>query len=424
MAATDEKAMLDAFLELGTIHSMLMELCTSFMSLVDLDDVHAMEYKEIRKAIWRGKLLEAPLERARIKKELVFWEVGPRDQELQRTLGKLAYPHLLNGEIAENIINIYGILPMMMDEIVRNVEKLLKHEHIQERHHIRHGVFMTLCWMRKNPTFVDLGQMYGMNRGQAYKTVRRFLDYLQVATNAIPESHAWRSTALKYYKNRYGATVATIGSVDCTGCPRNNRHPNSYLLIRGDREGASLTTQILVDFEDQILEVIVAYGHNGDEPIFVYGGTRDRLIEQNLAILTDLGYEADHLIITPESGTGKSRTESDFNTAQASKRSGVEQVNGLIKGKWKVVAGRCRASPRMQAQAIVIACSLVNRWREALPRELTVHNTGRDDHTMEVDGPECIRGQSRERAIQTDNRKNAALEQLERTRRLMEEKEP
>lgn len=398
--ATTPEELRDAFEKIIAWETALSDA----LDAMNLEDGIATSYPEVKKPIWLKKLLKHASARQDRKEEVELkFDVPNLGEFVAPKKGKLLLPHNHRGKVKQGtLIDLYGLPSYLLDVVIEKVNVVVT-KLKRNTENLNHTVLMTLFWMRKNAPMVDLQRQFGVSsEGRAYTLIRRGLIYLRVALDSlVPKSTKWSNKSpLKKLVNYYGEVVSAVGNLDGTAMYRRIKHGNSWLLFRGDRDRAALTTQILSDFNGRVLDAVVCYGHNADGGILSFSGTKKKLEELGLAVLVDSGYEADRNFVTPESGAKKSRMTSKYNEAHGNVRSGVEQVNSWIKN-WKVVTA-CRVSIKLQSTAIIVACCLYNLWRKQFPLERTTWVDGTDLSMLTARGPKVVRGLDREENLELE----------------------
>lgn len=411
MEANEEEEALNA---LSEAWDRLLDMVYAIQAL-DVDDGTAKSQKAVKKALWKRKLLRGALEDfdKQRKVQMKAWSLGgvshgePQGRILTRRV-----PHTTS-PTEEDLIEYYGLPEELLDVVLGRVQDVCCGLKGRPMAHLDHKLLMTLYWMRNNPTLSMLGRTFGVKKSCAWKNLRKMLAYLRVATDSwIPKSKKWRTNpAIQKIVNHHGESVLALGNLDGTAMYRRIKHPEGILFFRGDRGRAALTTQIISGFDDMVLDVVVCYGINSDGGVLNFSATKEKLKKHGLAVLVDSGYEADTLLVPPESGPHKGTAKTSFNTAHGHARSGVERVNAWVKN-WRVVSA-CRTSVAMQSTAIVIACALYNLWRERFPLKTSVwHDSGLVNPLVNV-GPQWVRGMSREDCNELRKRREKLRKEFE-----------
>lgn len=374
----------------------------------------SMSHKAVKKFVHNKKLVSSSsssFDKGRIVEKERMEGVLFADAASHR---KYKVPH--SEETTEgDMLAFYGLPEALFNRVFKAVWKVVAKYRYKKRvrKRLRHSLYMTLYWLRRNPTFQHLEAIFGIRQGQAYRTIRRTLIFLRVALDSlIPKSVQWRKNKhIKKLVNFYGEEVKALGNLDGTAMYRRIKHgEDSWLLFRGDRDRPALTTQILSDFSGKVVDVVVSSGRNGDGSILSFSGTKQELEKLGLAVVVDSGYEADRFIITPESGQRKEGMTTTYNDAHGNVRSSVEQVNSWIKN-WRAVTA-CRASIRMQATSIIVACCLYNLWRTEYPVDMSVWTDGTNLEPMTRVGPKVVRGVDAEERLRIIEAQWEAIEQL------------
>lgn len=428
-AETNEEAM-EAVQE---VSEALVQLAMQLHGL-EMDDIHAVGQKELKKAINKTKVLQTPPDAASQTRvvQLTGWSFeGVSYAVSQGRILTRCLPHS-KAPTEQDLRELYGLPEALLNDVKLRIEGVVFGLRGRPVSHLHFKILLTLYWLRNNPTLVKLGMTFGVAKNYAWKTLRRMLAYFRVALDdLIPKSHQWRDVVCsKEIMNHLGQKVTAIGSLDGTAMYRRENRLGKTLLWRGDRDRPALTTQILSDFEDKVVDVVVTYGHNSDGGIAGFSGMKEKLEQHGLAVLVDSGYDASEYFVTPESGSHKTTMKTTYNDAHGHVRSGVERVNSWIKN-WRVVSN-CRVSIAMQSTSIIIACALYNLLRTYTPLNWTPWvNEALVSALLDV-GPMVVRDVPRKDAIAAkmlkqyyEKKMEEANRDLERSVALMEgEREP
>lgn len=300
-----------------------------------------------------------------------------------------------------------GFTKKVFDEIVEHARVVIQKEKLTwrctEEGNVEFSCYVMLYWLRTNLKFKHLGPAFKISRSESHRIVMRYLVILRCALHHVPsDPTSWDKHApIVMASNAQGKKMRCIGSLDCTTCFRNRRHPGSHLLYRGDHGKHALSVQVLVDWEGRVLDVVVAQGRMNDYALVGMCGVRGVLKENHFAVFADGGYEQEECIITPECAVNKLAIVTEFNEIQASMRSGVECVNSFLKN-WDVLANRCRLSPEYHAMAIFVAANLHNLRKKHHPTKALTAGAVQQVLASQkmsdilVNGPRIIRGKTRD----------------------------
>lgn len=121
--------------------------------------------------------------------------------------------------------------------------------------------------------------------------------------------------------------------IDCSSHLRKRVHPCQQLYYWGDVGGHQLTVQTITDIHGNIIDVVIALGHNNDSGVFNLSGRKDFMEQMNICGLSDRGYNSTHLIRPDDSSLASSFHVSPemFSTIRARYRSPIEQLFSPIK---------------------------------------------------------------------------------------------
>jgi hypothetical protein len=217
---------------------------------------------------------------------------------------------------------------------------------------------MTLTRLRRNVTFAELGEDFGLATSTAWS-------YYQEITNMLHELLAVDFDELAMsLKGKVCLVDGTLVQVF------NWRHRKD--LFSGKHRQYGMTVQVIADLHGRVLGVTRGFpGSWHDMHCFTEAGLAS-LAEAAGSAVGDSGYQGSVMITPNKKRPGQERAESDkkYNTALAVIRVAVEWVNAHLKN-WRILASRYRDSLTRFDRTVSVIAGLVIINEQNSERKLT-----------------------------------------------------
>ncbi|XP_055913458.1 putative nuclease HARBI1 [Eupeodes corollae] len=197
-----------------------------------------------------------------------------------------------------------------------------------------------------------------------------------------------RSTNLHFFE-KY-KLPGVIGCIDGTHVRIVGPHASQHLFF--NRKGFySLNVLLICDEEMKIRFVDATHpGACHDSLVWKVSEFRSHLLqrylsgERNFWLLGDAGYPLAPWLLTPHRTCQEGSPESKFNKAHKAARKIIEQVNGVLKGRWRCILGarELHYEPQKAIQIVNTCCALHNMcifFKISLPMEYQVDSTILED---------------------------------------------
>jgi DDE superfamily endonuclease/Helix-turn-helix of DDE superfamily endonuclease len=196
---------------------------------------------------------------------------------------------------------------------------------------LEEAVRMTLMRLRRNVTFAELGEDFGMAASTAW-------GYFQEITNMLDELPAVDFGELaKSMKGKICLIDGTLVQVF------NWRHRKD--LLSGKHRKHGMNVQVIADLHGRVLGVSRGFpGSRHDMYCFAEADLATLADAADTAV-GDSGYQGSNMTTPNKKQPGQERSESDrkYNTALATIRVAVEWANAHLKN-WRILASRYRDS--------------------------------------------------------------------------------
>ena len=220
------------------------------------------------------------------------------------------------------------------------------------------AVRLTLVRLRRNQTFPELGEDFGLASSTAW-------EYYQLITRQLPRVLAVDLQALT---ESVRGTICLVDGMLVTVFNWRHRHD----LFSGKHRRYGMGVQVIADLHGRVLGVSPGLpGSWHDLHCFTEAGL-DPLIEAAGTAVGDSGYQGSGMTTPNKKKPGQARTESDIahNTALAVIRAAVEWANAHLKN-WRILATCYRDSLHRFDQTITAVAGLTMLNEQHSERPLT-----------------------------------------------------
>ncbi len=201
-----------------------------------------------------------------------------------------------------------------------------------------------LCWLRRNMTFAELGEDFGVGKTTAFDYAHEMAAYLAEVVGCPVED----------LKNGQAEKVLLV---DGTLVPTFNwRHRRDLHSGKHKRYGANV--QVLADIHGRVQAVAGPFpGSWHDKHSYDEAGLAD-VVAGSGAGVGDSGYQGTGLVtpIKKKPGRELSDAERQFNTGVSSVRVGVEHAIAHVKN-WRIMASRYRGEFTFRFDNVVLAAA-------------------------------------------------------------------
>jgi hypothetical protein len=258
-----------------------------------------------------------------------------------------------------------------------------------------------------------MGGLFGVSQTTASDIIRRVV----VALNRIAGDHIMfpstvaelNATKQDFY--RRGGIRNVVGVIDCTHIQFQPLKAEEAQYV--DRKGLhSINVQLVCNEKLEISDVVARWpGSVHDSFIWNNCGLRETMIETDGWLLGDSGYPLEPWLLT-KYRTPATEPQRRFNAAIGTVRSLIENVNGILKSRWRVLA---KSGGEMLYRVdrvcdITVACCVLHNIcvrRNVLAEDLEMIPAADLDYPRDVAADavhENARGALRARAVATRDR--------------------
>jgi hypothetical protein len=220
------------------------------------------------------------------------------------------------------------------------------------------AVRLTLVRLRRNQTFGELGEDFGLAGSTAW-------EYYQQITGRLAQVLAVEVGALT---ESVRGKICLVDGMLITVFNWRHRHD----LFSGKHRRYGMAVQVIADLHGRVLAVSRGFpGSWHDLHCFTEAGL-GFLAEAAGTALGDAGYQGSDLTTPTKKKPGQTRTDSDIahNTALAVIRAAVEWANAHLKN-WRILATRYRDSLHRFDQTITVVSGLTILNEQYSERPLT-----------------------------------------------------